>query len=171
MKKAAPAGSVLAARIGLAVSWLLFCFPAGSARFFLVQSVKVAPAARVRKPDVSILTASIRVLRPSVCSVRTGRPAAHLFPRLTSTSPSSLPPATARCNYCNCCDCCRLPATAATTPALLLRTKEVALSASLLVPCSLKYSSQARPRHRAVQRVLGGASVRFCLPAQPPAIE
>jgi hypothetical protein len=55
------------------------------------------------------------------------------------------------CNYCNCCNRCRLPAAAAaaaattttTTPALLLRTKEIALSALLLLPCSLKYS----PRH------------------------
>ena len=54
------------------------------------------------------------------------------------------------CNYCNCCNCCnrrRLPAAATTTttatPALLLRTKEIALSALLLLPCSLKFS----PRH------------------------
>jgi len=40
-------------------------------------------------------TPASRVLRPSVCSVPTGHPAAHLLPRLTSTSPSSLPPASA----------------------------------------------------------------------------
>jgi len=85
--------------------------------------------ARVRRPDVSILTANTRQqsTAPLSLQVPTGHPAAHLLPRLTSTSPSSLPPATAAT--------AATTATAATAAACLLLLLQLQL---LLCCCERK---------------------------------